>query len=160
MINQNIFNSNNFPNKKTKSIFKDEEKKRKKVKNIFHSNPENIDKNLLKDFSLNIEKEESEINEKEKNDLLQNGKYYKKLSDNLSKYIKNYYNKHNDYPKTKISFYKFGRLIGRGAFGKVNLGFNSSNIRNTRNRKLHINNNGKYKWRKFIKFCKKKNKIK
>ena len=92
------------------------------MKNIFHSNPENIDKNLLKDFSLNIEKEESEINEKEKNELLQNGKYYKKLSDNLSKYIKNYYNKHNDYPKTKISFYKFGRLIGRGAFGKVNLG--------------------------------------
>ena len=122
MINQNIFNSNNFPNKKTKSIFKDEEKKRKKMKNIFHSNPENIDKNLLKDFSLNIEKEENEINEKEKNELLQNGKYYKKLSDNLSKYIKNYYNKHNDYPKTKISFYKFGRLIGRGAFGKVNLG--------------------------------------
>ena len=122
MINQNIFNSNNFPNKKTKSIFKEEEKKKKKLKNNFHSNPENLDKNKLKDFSLNIEIEEIEIKEKEKNELLQSGKYYKTLSENLSKYIKNYYKKYNYYPKTNLSFYKFGRLIGRGAFGKVNLG--------------------------------------
>ena len=66
--------------------------------------------------------EEIEISEKEKNELLQNGNYYKKLSENLSKYIKSYYRKYNHYPKTKLSFYKFGRLIGRGAFGKVNLG--------------------------------------
>ena len=122
MINQNIFNSNNSSNKKTKSIFKEEEKKRKKLKNNFHSNPENLDKNLLKDFSFNTEVEEIEISEKEKNELLQNGNYYKKLSENLSKYIKSYYRKYNHYPKTKLSFYKFGRLIGRGAFGKVNLG--------------------------------------
>ena len=28
----------------------------------------------------------------------------------------------NDYPSSDISFYKFGRVIGKGAFGKVNLG--------------------------------------
>jgi serine/threonine protein kinase len=33
-----------------------------------------------------------------------------------------YYTKHNAYPKTKVNFYKFGRLIGKGAFGKVNIG--------------------------------------
>ena len=42
----------------------------------------------------------------------------------LSKYIKNYYKKHKTYPHTKIYFYKYGRLIGQGAFGKVNIGLN------------------------------------
>ena len=42
----------------------------------------------------------------------------------LSKYIKNYYKKHKTYPHTKINFYKYGRLIGQGAFGKVNIGLN------------------------------------
>lgn len=28
----------------------------------------------------------------------------------------------DSYPKSQVSFYKYGRLIGNGAFGKVNLG--------------------------------------
>ena len=43
---------------------------------------------------------------------------------NLTEYIKNYYKENNKYPNTNLSFYKYGRLIGQGAFGKVNLGLN------------------------------------
>jgi serine/threonine protein kinase len=37
-------------------------------------------------------------------------------------YIKKYYKNHKKYPSTKMNFYKYGRLLGKGAFGKVNLG--------------------------------------
>ena len=57
-----------------------------------------------------------------KSQLIKEGTYYSLECDRLSSYIKSYYTKHNTYPKTKLPFYKFGRLIGRGAFGKVNLG--------------------------------------
>ena len=57
-----------------------------------------------------------------KSQLIKEGTYYSLESNRLSSYIKSYYTKHNAYPKTKLPFYKFGRLIGRGAFGKVNLG--------------------------------------
>ena len=50
--------------------------------------------------------------------------YYMEQSIKLSNYIKNYYKKHKKYPNTKINFYKYGRLIGQGAFGKVNIGLN------------------------------------
>ena len=66
--------------------------------------------------------EKYEISEKEKMNLIKEGSYYKQLSINLSNYIKTYYKIFKDYPLTKLSFYKFGRLIGKGAFGKVNLG--------------------------------------
>ena len=50
--------------------------------------------------------------------------YYMEESIKLSNYIKNYYKKNKKYPHTKINFYKYGRLIGQGAFGKVNIGLN------------------------------------
>ena len=50
------------------------------------------------------------------------GKYFLKESERLSKYIHDYYVRNDYYPKSQISFYKYGRLIGQGAFGKVNLG--------------------------------------
>ena len=59
---------------------------------------------------------------KEKNILMKQGKYYLKESERLSKYINEYFLKCEHYPKSQISFYKYGRLIGKGAFGKVNLG--------------------------------------
>ena len=43
---------------------------------------------------------------------------------NLTNYIKNYYKNNHEYPMTTLDFYKYGRLIGQGAFGKVNLGLN------------------------------------
>ena len=56
---------------------------------------------------------------------MKDSNYYMKESEELSKYIKEYYNKNKEYPKTDLSFYKFGRIIGKGAFGKVNLGLNT-----------------------------------
>ena len=50
--------------------------------------------------------------------------YYMKESLKLSCYISKYYNKYKKYPETSLQFYKYGRLIGQGAFGKVNLGLN------------------------------------
>ena len=50
--------------------------------------------------------------------------YYMEQSIQLSNYIKNYYKNHHEYPSTKINFYNYGRLIGQGAFGKVNIGLN------------------------------------
>ena len=55
---------------------------------------------------------------------MKDSNYYSQESENLSKYIKYYYKSHLSYPPTDISFYKFGRMIGRGAFGKVNIGLN------------------------------------
>ena len=55
---------------------------------------------------------------------MKDSNYYSQESENLSKYIKDYYITHSCYPPTDISFYKFGRMIGRGAFGKVNIGLN------------------------------------
>ena len=55
---------------------------------------------------------------------MKDSNYYSHESENLSKYIKEYYASHNKYPPTDISFYKYGRIIGRGAFGKVNIGLN------------------------------------
>ena len=48
--------------------------------------------------------------------------YYMNESDKISEYIKSYYKKNKKYPSSKINFYKFGRKIGQGAFGKVNIG--------------------------------------
>ena len=47
---------------------------------------------------------------------------YLEESKKLADYIKSYYNINNNYPPSNISFYKFGRVIGKGAFGKVNIG--------------------------------------
>ena len=55
---------------------------------------------------------------------MKDSNYYSQESENLSKYIKDYFNTHSCYPPTDVSFYKFGRIIGRGAFGKVNIGLN------------------------------------
>jgi len=45
-----------------------------------------------------------------------------KDSEGIAKYIKDYIKKYNKPPKTTIDFYRIGRVLGAGAFGKVNLG--------------------------------------
>jgi len=42
--------------------------------------------------------------------------------DRLVKFIKSYIKKHNELPPTTLEYYKFVKLIGKGAFGKVSLG--------------------------------------
>ena len=39
----------------------------------------------------------------------------------MIKFIKTYIKKHNELPPTTLEYYKFVKLIGKGAFGKVNL---------------------------------------
>ena len=50
--------------------------------------------------------------------------YYMEKCNALSKYIRDYYKNNNEYPNTDLNFYLYGRLIGQGAFGKVNIGLN------------------------------------
>ena len=47
--------------------------------------------------------------------------FYKNECEKLSSYIKKYQQNHKEYPNTNTNFYKYGRLLGKGAFGKVNL---------------------------------------
>ena len=49
---------------------------------------------------------------------------YMEDSKKLINYIKEFYKQNKEYPNTNLDFYKYGRLIGQGAFGKVNLGLN------------------------------------
>lgn len=76
------------------------------------------DINNDKDFESKKKKHNNESNDK--NIGINN--YFSEESEKLIKYIKNYYSLNNDYPSSDISFYKFGRVIGKGAFGKVNIG--------------------------------------
>ena len=55
---------------------------------------------------------------------MKDSNYYNHECEKLSKYIREYYKENLSYPTTDLSFYKYGRIIGRGAFGKVNIGLN------------------------------------
>ena len=47
--------------------------------------------------------------------------YYKNEKEKLAQYIKNYHKETGEYPSTQKHFYLYGRQIGHGAFGKVNI---------------------------------------
>ena len=47
--------------------------------------------------------------------------YYKNEKEKLAKYIKKYFKENGVYPETQKNFYLYGRQIGHGAFGKVNI---------------------------------------
>ena len=74
-----------------------------------------IDKNEINNNTFN-NNEFSTISQKDYN-------YYNEESLKLSKIIKKYGVEHNfnSYPKTNLNYYKIGRSIGHGAFGKVNI---------------------------------------
>ena len=85
----------------------------------------NIDYNPnLNNLQKNIKNTEiSESSESLISTIRENEKYisYNRDMEIISSYIKNYYKKYKKYPSTKMKFYKYGRLLGKGAFGKVNL---------------------------------------
>ena len=71
--------------------------------------------------------------------------FYQNEQEKLSKYIKNYYQINKKYPKSNLDFYLYGRQIGHGAFGQVNIAlhiasgrlvaikiFAKKNLKNTR----------------------------
>ena len=47
--------------------------------------------------------------------------FYQNEQEKLSKFIKNFYKTNKKYPKSNLNFYLYGRQIGHGAFGQVNL---------------------------------------
>ena len=86
--------------------------------NSNQKNLSNIFKNLNREIiseNITIETNPSLVS------TLKECTYYKQECENLSSYIKQYYEKHKAYPTTDQNFYKYGRVLGKGAFGKVNL---------------------------------------
>ena len=121
-ISNNNDNSINKENKKEKNkIIRD--KDLSCIENAEDSLLDYLNKNI--DYHQNeiINTEISESNESLLSTLKENGKYtcYNRDMEIISSYIKNFYKKNKKYPTTKMKFYKYGRLLGKGAFGKVNL---------------------------------------
>ena len=91
-------------------------------KNLQKNNSENILNSLIidsKDIENNKINTISCTSSKTKD-----ANYYMEKCKSLSNYIKQYYRENKKYPPTDLSFYLYGRLIGQGAFGKVNIGLN------------------------------------
>ena len=100
-------------NNKTEALLKNNKNKKNNLLNI-----KNISKNN-NNSSLNNISEISKVST-----VMRDSKYYMNKSSELIKYIQTFYSKNKSYPETKINFYLYGRRIGQGAFGKVNLGLN------------------------------------
>ena len=127
--NKFIFNNNDNENiinqvneiVSTKQISSDSNLTKKESKTISNNS------NILK-FSKMIEKNDNIVDNiseiSKESTVIKDSKYYMEKSKKLIQYIKDYYNKYNKYPDTKINFFLYGRQIGQGAFGKVNLGLN------------------------------------
>jgi len=111
-----IHTSNITSNPSHKNSFNHSKKNKTMIVTVSNSNNNSTLKNNASFIFFDSEKKEKKIS------LIKQGKYYLNESERLSKYIKEYYLKNDNYPKSQISFYKYGRLLGRGAFGKVNLG--------------------------------------
>lgn len=123
--------------KKTSHIVK-ELKEYKNKASLKNTSNERLNANSKRKLnSINSESTLNKISTKDKEDSLENllndslesnisyyttPQYYRKESNKVSKYIKRYLSKYDEYPKTKLQFYKIGRFLGKGAFGKVNLG--------------------------------------
>ena len=127
---ENIKNEKNIEKTKIEKKEKELEKKKLLKKEKKSISLKNIkEKKEIKEIKEKIIKEDSE--KKKCNRSIStlstsnhDNNYYQKQSKDLSLYISSYKKKYNEYPETSLSFYKYGRLIGQGAFGKVNLGLN------------------------------------
>ena len=126
---------------KKKSIKKGDDKNENADQNIKEKKYNNQNEilelklNLQKKNSKKLEDKDEEINQKQNENrnintiscvssTTKDCNYYMEKSKLLSKFIKDYYNKYKKYPSTALNFYLYGRLIGQGAFGKVNIGLN------------------------------------
>ena len=135
-INNSINRNNNFSSTLTKNS-KNNSKKNSKPKTsncslIYENSKKNklTQKNKEKEKEKEEEDKDKEIeNENEKKLSHTNSissfkdiNYYKNESKKLSEKIKNYSKKNNnEYPETTLEYYKIGRCVGHGAFGKVNI---------------------------------------
>ena len=102
------------------------------TKNIKIENDSNIcNKDIIKQLEIkkSNEQENDAVEHNNNNSKISNSNssiydfnYYMNESNKLSEYIKLFYKLNNTYPNSKIKYYKIGRKIGQGAFGKVNIG--------------------------------------
>ena len=116
-----VHTSNITSNPSHKNSFNNSKKNKTVTVTVSNSNNNSTLKNNLNINNTSFLLFEQELKEN-KNILMKEGKYYLKESERLSKYIQEYFIKNELYPKSQLSFYKYGRQIGKGAFGKVNLG--------------------------------------
>ena len=93
-------------------------KNKNKIQEIKKTNKNNDDMLYVPDSPEIIKKEQDNII---LTTMSKDCEYYKDEMENLSFYIKNYYKENGKYPDSRIEFYLYGRQIGHGAFGKVNL---------------------------------------
>jgi serine/threonine protein kinase len=137
----NILNNNNISNKKSikKIINKDNideylditsREKRFNSKNEIMALKKNLQKNNSENILNNKKIDSNEIDKSRINTIsctsskTKDSNYYLEKCKSLSRYIKQYYQENQKYPSTNLNFYLYGRLIGQGAFGKVNIGLN------------------------------------
>ena len=124
------FKNNNTTNKS--ALLSKKEKLIKDFQNeLIINNKLNIDNNkkYIENYINNNKDSSIKNNKNHINDLSisllneNNNYYYLEESKKLSEKIKAYGQAHEykSYPKTNLHFYKIGRILGRGAFGKVNL---------------------------------------
>ena len=165
--------SNKYFNSNSQEFIKGFTKKNTSEKLTIETNKrENEKKKLLIDNKIRIKQKDSNDENKYSNDMLYippnkelkqetihlttttslDCYYYKSEKEKLSKFIKQYYLEHKSYPDTQKNFYLYGRQIGHGAFGKVNIAlhvasgrlvaiksFNKKNLKK-KNAKQKINN--------------------
>ena len=145
IINNLDSKNNNINENNNKNDNKNDYKEQKKSVDLNKKTIDEIEKNnkikkaSVKDIIINEFDNKNSINKDNNPDIIvsqynptissrssasYDANYYMKESLKLSNYIRNYYNRYKNYPNTSLQFYKYGRLIGQGAFGKVNLGLN------------------------------------
>lgn len=73
-------------------------------------------------MSIESIKLNSDINNQKESDIKFNENSIGKERDKLIQYIKAHVKKHGTIPHTTLDFYKFIKLLGKGAFGKITLG--------------------------------------
>ena len=120
----NSIKKDNIKNKKQNLKQLTQNNSKISIKKIFESKNQN-DIIQIKNISLtSLTNQYNQTLTHSSRSCIRDSFYYLKESQKLSNYIKNYYSKNKKYPETNLNFYKYGRLIGQGAFGKVNLGLN------------------------------------
>ena len=113
-------------NKNQRSIYKItqkinvKEKKYDLIKNMYKQDM------LCEPINAKNPKKGNSTNSNSKNNIFistitKDCEFYQNEQEKLSKYIKNYYQINKKYPKSGINFYLYGRQIGHGAFGQVNI---------------------------------------
>ena len=111
-------------NMQIKSFINELNSEDNEINDINNNDQNNINKVDNNKINTRKSKSSQKENKLQKEEDINKKNIYMESSLSLTEYIKNYYKKNKVYPNTNLSFYKYGRLIGQGAFGKVNLGLN------------------------------------